>query len=157
MGEALRRRLGQVRFDTPHHEAVLNLLVAAAHLNDRLDTVCARHELTRGQYNVLRILCGAHPDGYARCDIARRLIERAPDVTRLIDRLERQGLAERLGSERDRRLSITRITRKGMRLLDRMKPDIDQAERRIGEHLSPEEAHELSRICERIYEDEERG
>lgn len=154
MGEKLSRRLAQAHFDGPHHEAILNLLVVVAQLNDRFDGACARHGLTHGQYNVLRILGGAHPRGYARCDIARRLIDRAPDVTRLIDRLEHQGLAERLGSERDRRLSITRITRKGLRLLEHMRSDIDDVQREIATRISHDEARELSRLCEQLYDTE---
>ena len=152
MGEVLRRRLMQARFDSPHHEAVLSLLVAAAHVHERLDGVYARHGITRGQYNVLRILRGAHPGGYPRCDVARRLIERAPDVTRLIDRLEEGGLVERRGSADDRRLSITRITRKGLRLLEHMQSDVEAAEHMLAKRLSADEAEDLSRICERLYE-----
>ena len=155
MGEALRRRLQQTRFESEHHEALLNLLVAAGSFRDALDRACQRHGVTRGQYNVLRILRGAHPEGYARCEIARRLVERAPDVTRLIDRLERQGLIERRDAERDRRLSIAHVTRKGLHLLDRMGPDIERVTERIASRLSEAEAVELSRLCEQLYYDDE--
>ena len=154
MGEALRRRIAQTRFEGPHHEALLNLLVAASHLQAGYDLVFSGHDLTRGQYNVLRILRGVHPEGCPRCEIVQRMIDRAPDVTRLIDRLESQGLAERLASESDRRLSITRITRKGLRLLKRIQPEVDRVEQGIGSRLSTDEARELSRICERLYEAE---
>jgi DNA-binding MarR family transcriptional regulator len=152
MGEVLRRRLMQARFDSPHHEAVLSLLVAAARVYERLDGVYTQHGITRSQYNVLRILRGAHPGGYPRCDIARRLIERAPDVTRLIDRLEHEGLVERRGSVDDRRLSITRITGKGLRLLEHMHSDVEAAESALAKRLSADEAEDLSRICERLYD-----
>ena len=141
----------QPRFDRPVEEAVLNLLVAAASLHAQLERLCAGHDITQGQYNVLRILRGAHPEGYARCDIARRLIDRAPDVTRLIDRLERAGLVERVRSERDRRLSVTRITRKGLRLLEEMQPRLDALLGELAARLPARDARELSRICEGIY------
>jgi DNA-binding MarR family transcriptional regulator len=153
VGETLKKRLRQARFESPVHEAMLNLLVAAGHLRDRIERVCAEHDVTHGQYNVLRILKGA-PDGHARCDIARRLLERAPDVTRLIDRLEHQGLVERSRSEQDRRLSLTRITRKGLRLLEAMRPGIDEAFAEISTRLSVTDAKELSRICEALYDPE---
>jgi len=145
----------QSRFESPVHEAVLNMLVAAGHLRDRIDRGCEQHEITHGQYNVLRILRGAPPDGYARCDIAKRLIERAPDVTRLTDRLERQGLVERTNSTRDRRLSVTHITRKGLRLLDEMQPALDETFRGLAALITPRDALELSRICEALYRPEE--
>jgi len=152
MGDALKRRLQQSRFENPHHEALLNLMVAASHVRARFDQVCLEHGITEGQYNALRILRGARPNGYPRCEIARRLIERAPDVTRLIDRLEKQGLVERARSGEDRRLSITRITRKGLQVLERMQPAMDEVHREFGERLPGRDARELSRICEGIYD-----
>ncbi len=152
MGEGIRRRLVQSQFEGPHHEALLNLLIAAGTIREAIDQVCQAHDVTRGQYNVLRILRGAHPDGFPRCEIARRLIERAPDVTRLIDRLEQQGLIERRGSERDRRLSVAVITRDGLALLERMQPDVQRVHESLAARLSPAEAEQLSRACERLYE-----
>ena len=135
MGEALKRRLQQVRFESPHHEALLNLMVAAAYVRARFERVCAQHRVTEGQYNVLRILRGAHPDGYARCEIAERMVERAPDVTRLSDRLQKQNLVERTRGGADRRQSITRITRKGLQLLERMQPAISALNESLAERL----------------------
>jgi DNA-binding MarR family transcriptional regulator len=153
MGDVLRKRLLQSRFESPSHEAVLSLLVASGNVRDRLERICAQHELSLGQYNVLRILAG-HPEGYARGDIARRLIERAPDVTRLIDRLERAGLVERSGSERDRRLSITRLTRRGLKRIEEMGAAIQQVNDDIAARLSPRETRELSRLCEKLLEED---
>ena len=155
MGEPLKRRLQQSRFESAQHEAVLNLMVAAAYVRARIERVCAKHSITEGQYNALRILRGVHPDGYPRCDIARRLIERAPDVTRLIDRLETQGLVERSRSGTDKRLSITRITRKGLAILERMQPAMSAVHHELIERMSDRDARELSRICESIYDVEE--
>src|SRR5689334_18026073 len=98
-------------------EAMLNLFVAVDHLRGKVGDVCGRFGITNGQYNVLRILRGAHPDGHPRCEIAKRMIEKAPDVTRLVDRLEAMGFVERARSKDDRRLSIARITPKGLQLL----------------------------------------
>jgi DNA-binding MarR family transcriptional regulator len=151
VGEALKRRIKQERFESTLQEAILNLMVVAAYVNERFDRVCAEHGITGGQYNVLRILRGAHPDGRSRCDIAERLIERAPDVTRLVDRLERQGLVERVRSDEDRRLSISRVTRAGLALLDRMEPGVRAEYDFIAERISLRDRRELSRICEGIY------
>ncbi len=155
MGEALKRRLKQARFENPQHEAVLNLMVAAAYVRARIEQVCAEHGITEGQYNALRILRGAHPDGYPRCEIARRMIERAPDVTRLIDRLEKQALVERARSGEDRRLSITIVTRKGLQILERMQPAMNAVHHELIERMPDRDARELSRICESIYDVEE--
>ena len=154
MGEALKKRLRMERFESPVQEAMLNLIVAAAHVRDLVDGALAGHSITNGQYNVLRILRGVHPGGYSRCDIAGRMLERAPDVTRLIDRLEARGLVERARSAEDRRLSITRITPAGLELLDRLDPDVRAVADRFAERVSARDRRELSRICEGIYGDD---
>ena len=151
MGETLRLRLGQSNFASDHHEALLGLMMAATTVIDAVDAVCQKHGVTRAQYNVLRILRGA-PEGHARCEIASRLIERAPDVTRMIDRLLQQGMIERRASDKDRRLSIAKITRKGLNLLDRMQPEVDEVTARLSSKLSSAEASELLRLCERLIE-----
>ena len=75
-------------------------------------------QLTNTQYNVLRILRGSHPAKLACSDIAERMIERDPDVTRLIDRLATRGLVTRSRSRRDRRVVEVGLTDKGL-MLDR--------------------------------------
>jgi DNA-binding MarR family transcriptional regulator len=154
VGDVLRQRIRQARFDSPAHEAMLNLLVAAGHVRLVVDQLCEEHGITQAQYNALRILRGARPDGYPRGEIACRLIDRAPDVTRLIDRLEVRGLVERARVSGDRRLSITRITRAGLDLLRRMDPGIRDVHQRFASRLSARDLKELSRICERLYGDE---
>lgn len=155
MGEALKKRLRQERFQSPAQEAMLNLFVASDYLHQRAERICSGLGITLAQFNVLRILRGAHPGGYPRCDILRRMVERAPDVTRLVDRLEAQGLALRDRSEEDRRLSITRIAPAGLELLEKMEPGIDQLASFFAERVSRRDCRELSRICEGIYGEEE--
>jgi DNA-binding MarR family transcriptional regulator len=151
MGEGLRKRIQQDKFESPVNEAVFNLVVAADHVRAKTDEVCGEFGISASQYNVLRILRGAHPDGHPRREIARRMLERAPDITRLIDRLEAQGLAARGGSQADRRLSISRITQKGLLLLERMEPGIRELNGYFSERISRRDRRELSRICEGIY------
>jgi DNA-binding MarR family transcriptional regulator len=155
MGETLNKRLLMSRSSSAAHEAVLNLLVAAGHIRERFDRACGDHDITTAQYNVLRILRGAEPNGFARCEVARRMIERAPDVTRLIDRLELRGLVERDRSAEDRRRSVTRITDKGLKLLERLQPGIDALNKYIEERLPVDDRRELSRLLERLYESED--
>ncbi|HSE98766.1 MAG TPA: MarR family transcriptional regulator, partial [Blastocatellia bacterium] len=133
--------------------AMLNLLIAAAHIRERLDRVCSEFGVTQGQYNVLRILKGVYPEGHPRCEIARRMLERAPDVTRLIDRLGQQKYVERDRSEDDRRLSVTRITKKGLDLLERMDKGMREVHDYFADRVSLADRRELSRICEGLYSD----
>jgi DNA-binding MarR family transcriptional regulator len=151
VGDILRRRIKQSRFEGPAQEAILNLLVAGNHVRQMIDEVCGPYAITRAQYNALRILRGAHPGGYPRGEIASRLVERAPDVTRLIDRLERLGLVARVRSKEDLRLSVTRITRRGLDVLRRMDPRMREINKRFAASMSGRELKELSRLCERVY------
>jgi DNA-binding MarR family transcriptional regulator len=154
MTEALSRRLKQARFANPQQEAVLSLAVAAGMLNDLIDEVCKRHGLTRPQYNVLRILRGVHPQGHPRCEIAQRMVERAPDITRLVDRLQARGLVRRTRGGDDQRQAITHITAKGLKLLQAMHPELEAQTTSRLSHLSDKDCHELSRLCAVIFEDD---
>ena len=95
MGETLGRRLLQTRFEGPHHEALLAILLANAAVEEMLDDAFDGTGMTVPQYNVLRILNGVYPGAHPRGDIARRMVRRAPDLTRMLDRLVRMGLVER--------------------------------------------------------------
>ncbi len=150
----MKKRIKQERFESAAQEALLNLLVVADFLHEKLDRVCAKHGITHGQYNVLRILRGVYPNGHPRCEISARLLERAPDVTRLVDRLEKEEFVQRDRSTEDRRLSITRITKKGIKLIDKMTPEIEEMSKSFSSKLSKQEMKTLSEICEAIYDEE---
>jgi DNA-binding MarR family transcriptional regulator len=152
MTESLSRRLKQARFSSPQQEAVLSLAVASGALNSMIDTVCERYGITRPQYNVLRILRGVHPEGHPRCEIAVRMIDRAPDITRLVDRLQTQGLVRRSRSGHDQRQAITRITPKGLKLMETMNPDLESSTNHLLAKLGEKECHDLSRLCALIFE-----
>jgi DNA-binding MarR family transcriptional regulator len=154
MGEILKKRLKQNRFPGGvSQEALLNLLVAAAHVAGMLDTACGEFGISQQQYNILRILRGVHPEGYPCGEIAVRMLDRAPDVTRRIDGLVKQGLVERERLEDDRRVVITRITEEGLKLLQRMDPRIKQVDEHLSKRLSAADCRELSRLCEALYEE----
>jgi DNA-binding MarR family transcriptional regulator len=154
MTEALSRRLKQARFANPQQEAALSLAVAASTMHDLIDGVCKRYRLTRPQYNVLRILRGVHPKGHPRCEIAQRMVERAPDITRLVDRMQARGLVRRTRGGDDQRQAITHITAKGLKLLRAMQPELEARTTARLAHLSDKDCHELSRLCSVIFEDE---
>ncbi len=150
MSSSVLERLKQRSFDNPYQEAILSVLVAADQINRELESRCEAHGITAAQYNVLRILRGVHPAGHPRSEIIARMIHVAPDVTRLIDRLERLELASRGKSESDGRLSLTFITPKGLALLDLMRSDIEHVKRTIAKHLTEAEAHQLATLAEKV-------
>ena len=152
MGKAILKRLKSSRMESAEMEAMLNLLIAADAVRLRMEKLCERHGVTQAQYNVLRILRGVHPNGHPRCEIIDRLVEHAPDVTRLVDRMEKNGLVERDRSAADRRLSLTKITEKGLQLVATMEEDIKGFHGWFGSRLSRPRCLALSRLCEKVYE-----
>jgi DNA-binding MarR family transcriptional regulator len=146
----VRARLQQRQFKHAADEAVVSLLVAAGQLGQRMNDLCRRHGITHDQYNILRILRGVHPEGHPRYEIAKRLISRAPDVTRLIDRLERQGLVERKWAPENRRHSIATITRAGLDLLTEIDPELDTLQREAVDGLTEQELEVFSRTCDHL-------
>jgi len=151
MGEILKKRLKQSKFENLDQEVALNLLVSAYFLRSKHDEVMIKYGLTLPQYNVLRILKGVYPDGHPRCEIIDRMIEPAPDVTRIIDRLMKEKLVERFNSAEDKRLSMTRITEKGIKLLDKANPEVHALSIYISTTLSNQEKKTLSDLLEKIY------
>ena len=107
--------------------------------------VLKEDELSATQYNVLRILRGA-PDGLACGEIANRMITRDPDVTRLLDRLEKRTLIERGRDPRDRRTVTAKITREGLKLLARLDEPIVQVHRKQLGHLGDDRLRELAEL-----------
>ncbi|HEY1730337.1 MAG TPA: MarR family transcriptional regulator [Terriglobales bacterium] len=154
MTEALSRRLKQAQFSSPAQEAMLSVIVAANTINDVTDRVCEEHGITRAQYNVLRILRGVHPEGHARCEIACRMLDRASDITRLVDRLQARRLVKRSRGSEDQRQAVTFITAKGLKLLEKMRPQIEVEAGNILNKMTEQDCRELSRLCAMIFADE---
>jgi DNA-binding MarR family transcriptional regulator len=147
---SIQRRLEQRAFSGESDETVVSVLVAADHLDQQLAAVITGYGLTPDQYNVLRILRGVHPEGHPRHEIARRMIHRAPDVTRMLDRLLKRKLITRVRDPKDARLSVARITPAGLALLKRIDPEVEEAQQKATAMLTTAERRELVRLCERL-------
>lgn len=148
MSAKVQTRVQQRRFRNDAETAFVGLLVVAEHLNQRLDEICGGEGITHTQYNVLRILRGAQPHGHPRFEIANRLIRRAPDVTRLLDRLDRQGLIERSWAPDNRRHSIARITPKGLQVLAAIEPELTRLQDETVGALTPAQVAALTAALE---------
>ena len=107
-------------FASLEHEAILGLLRTAAIVDHATDEALRPYGLTGTQFNVLRILNGADPDGLCGKEIGERMINRVPDVPRLLDRLEKAELISRTRDREDRREVSARITDKGRQLVDQI-------------------------------------
>jgi DNA-binding MarR family transcriptional regulator len=144
MSPALREELKQKKpFRTLQQEAQLNIVRTANQLSDAFDQMLKPHGITGTQYNVLRILRGAEPDGLCRNEVSERLLNRMPDATRLLDRMEDAGLVTRQRSEADRRLVTTRITKKGRQIVDGLDTAADRQHAQALGHLEKKQLEEL--------------
>jgi DNA-binding MarR family transcriptional regulator len=129
-------------------EAYINLLRTADALSRPIDALLKPFDLSGQQYNVLRILRGAGPDGLPCGEIGERMITRDPDVTRLLDRLERRGLITRARDQRDRRVVTARITTDGLRILRELDRPVAEAHQKQLGHLGRRRLAALIRLLE---------
>ena len=146
----LHDRLHQERFASPVNEAILGVLVTASWLSGEIAQTLDAHGITPAQYNALRILRGSDPTRLACSAVGQRLFDRTPDVTRLLDRLEQAGLAERVRADHDRRVVLVGITDKGREVLDRTQPAMEALEARIHASMPTEDLRALSDLLDRM-------
>jgi DNA-binding MarR family transcriptional regulator len=95
-------------------------------------------------------LKGCYPDGYCRKDIIERMLEKAPDVTRLIDGLVSSGNAERIPGITDKRMSLTRITEKGINLLNELREPMQSFSKEMDQMFSMQDLESITELCGRI-------
>lgn len=124
----------QRRAECPEELAFLELSRTTDMLSRRLSQLLKTEELSSTQYNVLRILRGA-PEGLPCGEIGNRMITRDPDITRLLDRLEKRELISRCRETKDRRMVMARITPGGLKLLARTDEPVREAHRQQLGHL----------------------
>jgi DNA-binding MarR family transcriptional regulator len=139
-------------FESPSEEAYLNLLRTHCVLMAEVEELFKAHGLSEPKYNVLRILRGARLNGeyngrgVPSLEIGSRMVARVPDVTRLVDRLEGDGLVCRSRTEQDRRVVMVAITEKGLDLLAELDTPLKAMHDRQAKHLTTAEWRELSRL-----------
>jgi DNA-binding MarR family transcriptional regulator len=149
MSRRLREEIQQQKpFESLEQEAVLNVLHTADVLLQRITAVLKPFKLSHSQYNVLRILRGAGPEGLACREIGKRMITRDPDITRLLDRLEARGLLTRTRDQKDRRVITARITSEGRRLLEALDQPIGEVDRQPLQHLGEQRLRTLIQLLE---------
>lgn len=152
MPVTLREELGKRKpFDCPEQEAYLNILRSASVVGGPVSALLKEHGLSDATYNVLRILrgatLGAGASGRRTCtEVGEQMVTLVPDVTRLVDRLEAQGLVARERCTHDRRVVYVRVTRKGLDLLARLDRPLVEVQRAQLGHMPRAELAELSRL-----------
>lgn len=150
MGTATNDRPSrQQRFDSPEQEVFLNLWRTYDCLKALEDELFPRYGLSPQQYNALRLLRSQHPGSMPTLALGRRLISRAPDTTRVLDRLEKRGLIVRERRADNRRVVEVTITEEGLALLDEMREAVCQMHQRQLGHLGRGGQEELVKLLKR--------
>ena len=128
----------------------LYYMLATEKLRRQMDDLMNRWNVTRQQYNILRILRGAGEDGLPIMKIADRMIEKTPGLTRMIDRMEKQTRVKREHSQVDRRKVFVSITSTGLQLLNDMQADVDQYDATCLDCLNAVEREQLIGVLSKI-------
>lgn len=145
--EKLAKRLP---FDSPQQEAYLNLWRAYDCCKTLEDALFGRYDLTAQQYNALRLLQAAHPQKIPTLMLASQLITRAPDITRLLDKLDERKLVERERPAENRRVVSVGITASGLDLLAELAPQVRDCHWQQLGHLAPDELEHLTHLLHKV-------
>src|SRR5438874_5369963 len=141
-----RKKRPARRFNSPEQEVFLSLWRTYDRLRALEEELFGRYDLTPHQYNALRLLAAQHPGKMRTLDLGGRLVSRAPDITRLLDKLELRGLVGRDRPADNRRVVHVGITEAGLALLHELREPLRECHARQLGHLSPRELKELSAL-----------
>jgi len=151
MPRGLQAELKQkIPFASREAEAYLSLLRTTDALQTQVEAQLKEFGLTGTQYNALRILRGAGPEGLACREIGERMITRDPDITRLLDRLEDRGFVQRTRAKHDRRVIYGKITAAGLKLLREMDVPLEKFGREMLRHVGQEKLKQLIELLELV-------
>ena len=137
------------RFDSLEQEVFLNLWRTYDRLKSLEDEIFGRAGLSAQQYNTLRLLRSVHPHSMPTLVLGSRLISRAPDMTRLLDRLEQRGLLRRKRRPDNRRVVEVQITEAGLELLREIQESVEDCHRRQLGHLDDRSLKQLARLLKK--------
>ena len=151
MPRGLQAELKQkIPFASREAEAYLSLLRTSDALQTQVEAQLKEFGLTGTQYNALRILRGAGPEGLPCREIGERMITRDPDVTRLLDRLEDRGFVQRARAKHDRRVIYGKITAAGLKLLREMDAPLEKFGREMLRHVGQEKLKQVIELLELV-------
>ena len=137
-----------------HQKAINNIFYTYYYLVDKINDQFKKYDITRQQFNVLRILKVLQPE-YASVNVIKaRMLDKMSDVSRIVERLRLKGLVLRQSAEKDKRSVEVIITPKGLTLLNSIDPELDLLGKLIG-NLTPEETTLLNRMLDKIRMNEE--
>lgn len=137
------------KFHNERHKATINILFTGSWINDILEKRAGEQQITIQQFNVLRILRGQYPNPATNRMVKERMIDKMPDVSRIMDRLVSKGLVSRSKNATDRRAVDVVITQKGLEVLAELDESMLMMDI-LNEHISEEECQLLNGLLEKM-------
>ncbi len=144
----IEQEIGQAKFRNDYQKAVINLIYTFNWMNGKIKNMLDEYDITSQQFNILRILRGAGTP-ISTLQIRQRMLDKMSDTSRIVDRLIKKGMVQKVICEGDRRLVDVSITDEGTALLQRidvLQDDMDS----VFKNLSPEEAVTLNELLDKI-------
>lgn len=146
---SLENDIKQKEFKSEYQKAVVNLIYTYNHTVDRISSVFKKYDITRQQYNVLRILRGQHPKPTNINLIKERMLDKMSDASRIVERLRIKELLEREQCQQDKRSVEIKISDAGLQLLEQVDPHLLEFESNYIQ-LSEEEAQTLNHLLDKL-------
>lgn len=146
---SLENDIQQREFRSESQKAIINILFTCYFVQDKMNTLFKKYDITRQQYNVLRILRGQYP-GHASVNLIRdRMLDKMSDASRIVERLRIKELVLRKSAEHDKRAVEVTITEAGLKLLDEMQEAVDEFESLLN-NLSEDEIRQLNTLLDKL-------
>lgn len=145
----IEKDIHQNTFRSTKQKAMINLLFTYGWAIEKIKDFVSKEDITHQQYNILRILRGAHPHPLSTLQIRERMLDKASDTSRIVDRMVLKELVQKRVCSKDKRLVDVTITEKGQALLERL--DVASAEMdAVMNNLSENDAEQLSTLLDKL-------
>ena len=145
----IETRIKQKKFKSNAEKAIVNIAYTQSYFSSKVNTVLKTHNISSQQFNVLRIIKGQHPKPVSIGDITSRMIDKMSNTSRLIHRLEKKDLVQRVNNHFDGRQINVFLTLRGTQILEKLNVLVDNVVNDHS-HLSEEELIELNRLLDKI-------
>jgi MarR family transcriptional regulator, 2-MHQ and catechol-resistance regulon repressor len=146
----IEKEIHQQTFRNSRQKALINLLYSYGWAIEKIKSFVAKEDITHQQYNILRILRGAHPQPLSTLQIRERMLDKMSDTSRIVDRLVLKGLVQKTTCSKDKRLVDVVISERGQSLLEKLDEQSEEMDQRIVGGLSEEEAEHLNRLLDKL-------
>lgn len=147
----IEKEIRQTRkFKSSHEKAMVNLVYTSNWFRDRQQSFFTPFGIKSQHYNILRILKGRHPDASSPGEIKEVMLDKAPDLTRLIDKLNSLGYIKRELCRQNRRKMDVTITRTGLTFLEKINKQLEAEAKSWKDRLTKKEAEQLSSLLDKL-------